>query len=118
MATDAERQLILTQELALLAPGRQDDPGVLERLLHRDFTEVGASGRRWSRDEIIAALAAAPIAEAIDASDLQLTELADDVVLLTFTTSTAARHAHRCSIWVRDHGRWCVIYHQGTPTPA
>lgn len=118
MATDEDRRLIVTQELALLSPAQRNDPRVLDRLLHRDFTEVGASGRHWSRDDIIASLTGTAEIDAIEATDMQLTELADDVVLLTFTSSTATRRARRCSIWVRERGQWCVIYHQGTPTTA
>jgi ribonuclease HI len=40
----------------LLASGARADCARPERLLDPDFVEIGASGRRWSRQEMIAEL--------------------------------------------------------------
>ena len=45
-------------EEALLTTSARSDAERLAELLASDFYEIGQSGRRWSRDEIIASLSA------------------------------------------------------------
>lgn len=113
MAADLTR--ILELELSLLTPAFRRDRAAVSDLLHRDFREVGASGRQWTRAEIIDELARSHEAEPPAVSDIASRELTDGAVLITFTTATRTRTVHRCSIWVRDGDEWSVIYHQGTP---
>lgn len=43
-------------ELALLANDTRQDPDAVDRMLHRDFVEIGRSGRLWRRAETLSAL--------------------------------------------------------------
>jgi hypothetical protein len=91
----------------------------VESLLHPDFSEFGASGRRWGRAETIAALAAEqPGGEepSITATEIAGTRLADDVIHLTYVSQRGRRRAHRSSIWLRTQDGWRVYFHQGTLT--
>ena len=85
------------------------DPVALDGLLHPDFTEVGASGRRWSRAEMIAALVADP-ASLGEMTDADASELAYGIALVTYKLGDT----RRSSVWVREHSRWLLRYHQGT----
>lgn len=106
---------VVRREQLLLDPAVRADPAAVERLLHRDFHEVGVSGREWDRAAIVAALAADPGVTGT-ASDLVPTRLADDVVLLTYRSGDGAR---RSSVWVRDpDAGWVLRFHQGTPPPG
>ena len=87
----------------------------MEKLIHPDFTEVGASGRRWTRSTIIDALVTGDDPPTADAYDFNVVDLAVGVALVTYTTASTNALAHRCSIWVHDGSDWSVIYHQGTP---
>ena len=97
------------------------DPVRLEALLHPEFEEIGRSGRRFSRREILAELAPTDPFPAVVSSDYALTALGDDVALLTYRSAHVGdagrlyRHSLRSSIWVRTSGRWRVRFHQGTP---
>jgi hypothetical protein len=51
---------VISLELRLLDPETRRDPAELDRLLHQDFTEIGASGKRWDRAATIASLPAEP----------------------------------------------------------
>jgi dihydropteroate synthase len=102
-------------ELALLQPAVRADRPRLEALLHPDFAEVGASGRRWTRAELIAELVAAEPVEPAEAGDLATARIADDVILTTFTTRRGGRTVRRSSVWVRHGGGWMVRLHHGTP---
>jgi dihydropteroate synthase len=112
-ASDEHR--VIEYELALLRRTVRSDPGRLEALLHPDFVEVGATGRRWTRAQIIAALAAESGVDPVEAIDLTSERLAEDVILLTFTTRRGRRTVHRSSVWVRHGDGWAVRHHQGTP---
>ena len=102
-------------ELRLLDPAVRGDRALLEALLHPDFVEVGASGRRWTRSQIIDALVAAPSVDDLQVAELQSRALGADVVLVTYTARRAGSTARRSSIWVRREPGWVVRYHQGTP---
>lgn len=80
-----------------------------------DFREVGASGRYWTRDEIIAALAADPGSEPLQITQPETTILSDDLVLLTYLATRPTRHTRRASLWRRIDGNWRILHHQGTP---
>src|SRR3954451_1932975 len=48
---------VVALELRLLDPAVRADREAVERLLHPEFREIGASGRLWDRDSMTAALA-------------------------------------------------------------
>jgi len=114
---DQDVQAVIELELRLQKPEVRAEPGAVEALLHPGFSEFGASGRRWGRTEMIAALAAEqPGGEepAITATEMTGTRLADDVIHLTYLSQRAGRRALRSSIWLRTPDGWRVYFHQGT----
>jgi ribonuclease HI len=100
---------VIRLEQQLLDPTYRGNAEFLAAVLHPDFVEYGKSGRVWTRDLVIAALAADPAVSG-DAHDFHADQLSADVVLLTFRTTGALRS----SIWVRDAGNWRMRFHQGT----
>lgn len=100
---------VLRLELRLLDPAVRADRAQVERLLHPEFREIGASGRLWGRDEIIAALEADPGSGAT-ASEVDVRLVAEGVALLTYATGDA----RRSSLWVLGEDGWRVLFHQGT----
>ncbi|MFG3345769.1 DUF4440 domain-containing protein [Streptomyces sp. NPDC048018] len=93
-----------------------------EVLFDPDFVEVGASGRRWTRAEMIAALptlhGGAENSTPITAERFEGTVIAPGIVHLTYETRIEERHARRSSIWRRDAaGEFRLFYHQATPVP-
>ena len=108
-------------ELCLLQPETRAEPTEVEALLHPDFSEFGASGRRWGRTEIVAALTAEqPGGEEplITVTEMTGTRLADDVIHLTYVSQRSDRRAQRSSIWLRTSDGWRVYFHQGTLIPS
>jgi hypothetical protein len=105
-------------ERELLTPAARADPERLGRLLHPDFAEHGASGRRWTRAAIVVELQRSPDPGGLEVRDLVATRLAPDVVLVTYLADRAGVRTVRSSVWVRHEGRWVVRFHQGTPVPA
>jgi hypothetical protein len=114
--TDTEmlRQL----EESLLQPQVRGDVAALNRLLADDFVEFGASGQKYNKADIIAALPHEPPIERTT-SDYAVRELGPGVALVTYhvvrhTPAEPSMHSLRSSIWVHRDGRWQMIFHQGT----
>lgn len=108
---DATLEHIITLESRLLAPHTRRDPTQFASLLDPDFWEIGASGRLYSRAEVLAVLASHPEPRG-RASDMAARRISDDVVLVTYS----AADSRRSSLWVHGVDGWRVLFHQGTLT--
>lgn len=88
-----------------------------EHMTEDDFWEVGASGRRYSREYVLDILEqryASPHEDLWEARDFHCRELAPDNYLLTCTLLQGERVTRRATIWGRRGGTWKIVYHQGT----
>jgi hypothetical protein len=121
-AADADVRAAIAGELRLLEPAVRRDAEQVDALLHPDFFEFGASGRRWGRREIIEALAGedrgAGAALVVTVAELDGRRLADGLVLVTYTSEGDQRRCRRSSIWRRTEAGWRVLFHQGTLIPC
>jgi hypothetical protein len=93
--------------------------GAFEHSTAPDYWEVGASGRRYSRDFILRELTRSlPCVDAAAAGwqtyEFGLRLLGPDTYLLTYTLDQAGRRTRRSTIWRRSEDGWQVLYHQGT----
>ncbi|WP_445282042.1 nuclear transport factor 2 family protein [Streptomyces sp. DSM 118148] len=120
--TDEVREAI-AGELRLMDPRVRSSRSLARQLLDPDFVEVGASGRRWTYDEMLAALpeldGAAESGPRYEPSDFTGVVLAPGLVHLTYETTREGNRARRSSLW-RKRGagaRWQMYYHQATPVP-
>lgn len=93
-----------------------------ESATDRHYWEVGASGRRYSRDFILRTLQQNPPVDAVSANwqiyDLGLRRLGPDTYLLTYTLHQAERITRRATIWQSTGTDWLILYHQGTIVSA
>ncbi|MBP1076580.1 hypothetical protein JOD63_000548 [Microbacterium terrae] len=101
-------------EEELLTAAARRNPERLSELLHPDFIEIGRSGRRWSRDEIIESLANEGIRDAVITDGWDIFELAPGVALITFVIRTSDRVSRHSSIWTWASGKTQMLFHQGT----
>jgi hypothetical protein len=89
-----------------------------EKLMSRDYWEVGASGRRYSREFILAHLRDNPPVDAATAGwtteQHALRQLGPETYLLTYTLHQQQRVTRRATIWQRTEDSWRILYHQGT----
>jgi hypothetical protein len=83
-----------------------------------DFWEVGASGRRYSRDFILSMRVKDELVDADTAgwkaSAFGLRRLGERTFLLTYTLDQASRLTRRATIWEETQEGWRILYHQGT----
>ena len=89
-----------------------------ERSLAAGYWEVGASGRRYSREFILRELyvEAPATAEALGwkSWDHALRRLGAETYLMTYTLLQGERLTRRATVWESTAAGWRVLYHQGT----
>jgi hypothetical protein len=90
----------------------------LESVMAPGYWEVGASGRRYSREFVLRMIKEKPPVDAVTAKwkvcDLGLRRLGPDTYLLTYTLHQAERVSRRATIWQSTAAGWRILYHQGT----
>jgi len=89
-----------------------------ERTMASDYWEVGASGRRYSREFILRTLEEAPPEDAAEAGwtcfDFGIRALGAETFLLTYTLRQWERVTRRTTVWQRTSDGWRILFHQGT----
>jgi len=113
------KEAILALEQQFLSPQIRRSAALLEGLLTDDFTEIGKSGQKYRRSDIIECLANEKAPPQVAISDFEIAKLAENLVLATYKTvnKDTGASAYRCSIWQRREpsSGWRMRYHQGTP---
>jgi hypothetical protein len=92
-----------------------------EAMTHPDFWEVGASGRRYSREFVLDTLESRlpdPDEDKWMTSDFLCREIAADNYLVTYTLAQGQRVTRRATLWRLTATGWQALYHQGTIVDA
>src|SRR5450631_2887021 len=89
-----------------------------EGMMAEEFWETGASGRRYSRAEVLEILEKRHATAHVDVwevTDFDCRGLAHDLYLVTYTLlQDGVRLTRRATIWRREAEGWKIVYHQGT----
>jgi hypothetical protein len=89
-----------------------------ERMMAAEFREVGASGRRYSREFVLDVLDQrhmAPHEDVLEASGFECVWLCGETYLLTYDLlQDGVRRTRRSTIWRREADGWKIVFHQGT----
>ncbi|HKB59858.1 MAG TPA: hypothetical protein VKC56_07395 [Gallionellaceae bacterium] len=91
-----------------------------ERMMVKDYWEVGASGRIYTRDYVLEVLeqrhrAAPAQAEHLVVTDFVCRRICGDTWLATYQLEQAGgRLSRRSTLWQRAEAGWLALYHQGT----
>lgn len=94
----------------------------IENMTTASFWEVGASGKRYSREYVIELLLERYGQQAIDdlevenwaTKDFCCQKIAANSYLLTYTLIQGTRITRRVTIWRYENETWKIVYHQGT----
>jgi hypothetical protein len=106
-------------EQSLLDAAVRRDRTRVSGLLSKDFEEFGASGRVWSREQILELLATEDF-DPPTMEDFKCHQLAEGIALVTYRTVPTeaspgqSSAALRSSIWIKEAREWRVRFHQGT----
>jgi hypothetical protein len=117
LATELEMR-----ERALHTAEVRADRQRLEALLDEDFSEVGQSGRCYTRTQMLRHLPAEGAQVDIEAKDFVVALLAPDLAQVRYRSryrqaGQADAWAERSSLWRRQGSRWRLCFHQATPAP-
>lgn len=116
---DADGEVIVVPlERELLQDAARTDPARADELLHEDFEELGASGRRYDRAAVLRGLA--PLPPSFRAWGFREEAVAAGVRLVRYRTQCEGAEAERASLWcfvrqAANEGAWRLRFHQATP---
>lgn len=118
MADESERavQAAIEAEMRLLDPDVRASPALVLQLLDPDFTEIGASGRRWDATSILTVTSAGSVdpESPVKVSEMSGVVLAPGLVHLTYFADNIGRRVWRSSLWRTTGTGWRLYFHQGT----
>jgi len=122
MATGREKTAVIDLESRLLITEFRTSEEFLEKILHEDFLEIGASGKTYNKEQTIDLLTTEPEFSAV-ATDFRFFQVAEDVALLTYSLNTVSPdtgtgHSARSSLWKFENNNWRLVFHQGTQVDA
>lgn len=120
MTDESERAVraAVDGEMRLLDPEVRASPERVQELLDPEFTEIGASGRRWDAESVTEATGDGSVTpeSPVEVGDMAAVVLAPGIVHLTYRSGHAGRRVWRSSLWRLTGSGWRLYYHQGTPT--
>jgi hypothetical protein len=93
-----------------------------DAVMAADFVEIGASGRVYTREDVLRVVDARDRAgevEVLEPVDVACRELAPGLYQLTYRLTQGERRTWRSSLWRgTEAGGWQVAFHQGTVDAA
>ena len=114
----AVRDELAAREPIFHHPELGTSPEDLDRQAAAGFEEVGASGRRYGRQFVLATVhdrfARGVPDDPWEADGFHCVALGPDTYLLTYDLRQVDRLTRRATIWRRTAHDWEVVYHQGT----
>ncbi len=110
VVTDEEQVIALERQL--LEDDTRSDSAAVAALLHPQWSEIGRSGRLWTREEMLDEIG--PLGEVVDLEVLACMPAGPDTMLLTWRAVRDTETTLRSSLWVRVAGHWQQLFHQGT----
>jgi len=114
----SDLEQVIGLELALLSPQTRRCADQVDDLLDPDFREIGASGRLWTRAEMLELLAEeSPDIDGevpIGTAEMEGSVLGPGLILLTYVSNARGRRARRSSLWRLSGSSWRLLHHQGT----
>lgn len=112
------QQELIAREPIFHRPEHGTSRADFEAVMADEFWETGASGQRYSRDNVLDLLeqrhADGPYEGSWETEDFYCQQIAPDNYLLTYTLHQGERVTRRATLWRRTQKSWVIVYHQGT----
>jgi hypothetical protein len=115
-------EILIKLELLLLKHEVRGNTKQLEELIHPSFQEIGYSGKCYTKEEVLKALASQKSTPNIHTADFSVTPISSTVALLTYKFAnigedgTLSKQALRSSLWKKCGNMWQIVFHQATAT--
>lgn len=120
MSSEKLLEHLRSLETELHQPEVRSNTVRLDKLLHEAFTEIGQSGRRYTRDEIIDELAVEKDPGKVLSENFTVQQVSAGVAILTYSSAHVdangkeSQRTHRSSLWQETPKGWQIRFHQGT----
>lgn len=105
--------MIQTAEATLLDPITRASPELVAALLHDDFTEIGRSGRRFTKQGVLDAFAV-DAGEPVTCDEWSVDPLGPGLVVVTYRARDAKGYSRHTSVWDTTGELPQLRLHQGT----
>ena len=105
-------------EQAFLNPSSQPNQDWLNRTIHDDFTEIGKSGKIYSKQEVISAFTAQKNGKITEILGFDCRQIDLQTWLVHYQTRHSGLLVYRTSIWLEKEARPQIYHHQATPLSA
>jgi len=120
MSSGGTESAVIELESRLLRHEFRSSYDFLDKILHNDFLEIGASGRTYNKEQTIDLLSKESNISSV-ATDFRFLQVAEGVALLTYSLKTVSpdtgtRYSIRSSVWKLENDNWKLVFHQGTQT--
>ncbi|MGW8247232.1 MAG: nuclear transport factor 2 family protein [Acidiferrobacterales bacterium] len=122
MSSREAESIVIELESRLLSDEFRSSYDFLDKILHEDFLEIGASGTAYNKKQVIDLLIRGSNFSS-QATGFRFFQVAEGVALLTYSLETVSpdigtRHSVRSSVWKLENDSWKLVYHQGTQTDS
>ena len=118
MPTTDDLEALYALEVSLWRSESRYDLAHQEKIFAPNCFEFGRSGKRYTREDLIAA-DGPPLQAKLPLAFFHVRMLSADVALVTYvsqvTRDGAIERANRSSLWARHGVSWQLHFHQGTP---
>lgn len=106
---------VIGLEMYSLSPKVRESNEELEKLFSEDFIEYGASGKVYTKLDVVNVLPD-KMAISFEVENIKAKPLGVDVVQITYLlhNKTENKYSLRSSIWEWSLDGWKMIFHQGT----
>jgi hypothetical protein len=107
-------------EEELLTRAARKNAERLNELIADEFIEIGKSGKRYTKQELIDTLRNEEFTKS-EITDYKITFITDAIVFIVYTENhynkakNKVQSTIRSSIWKSYSGKWKMVFHQGTP---
>jgi ribonuclease HI len=92
----------------------RQDARRLRELIHPDFTEIGRSGRLWTRSDLLVELVEEATRDTPHTDEWVIQRLDVDTVLVTYRLVAGTRVSRHSSVWATSGDALALRFHQGT----
>lgn len=110
-----DRKKIYALEISLLDPQVRKNIKELDRLIANNFYEIGASGKVYDKNNVLARLPLEQNDEILgEVIDFEIDNITEYLIRANYILEEKTRRTRRTSIWQRQNDNYQMIFHQGT----
>lgn len=110
-----DREKIYALEISLLDPQVRKNIKELDRLIADNFYEIGASGKVYDKNNVLARLPLEQNDEILgEVIDFEIDNITEYLIRANYILEEKTRRTRRTSIWQRQNDNYQMIFHQGT----